>query len=117
GGWPTVRLVLFGLIALAVAWIQMAINANTGGSVHHTVLLWPLPQLIVAVSFASVSQRLGRGGLLLVSTLVATMLVSSMLVVNEYYTVTLRNGGTPVWSAAGFNLSAYVKDVPAKHVF
>src|ERR1039458_5753066 len=47
------RAIVFALVAMAVAWIQMAITANAGGSVHHTILLWPLPQLIVAVSFAA----------------------------------------------------------------
>src|SRR5262249_39681212 len=47
------RTILFALIAMAVAWIQMAITANTGGSVHHTVLLWPLPQVVIAVSLAA----------------------------------------------------------------
>src|ERR1017187_8515039 len=46
------RAMAFALIALVVAWIQMAIAANAGGSVHHAILLWPLPQLVVAVSFA-----------------------------------------------------------------
>jgi len=40
------RAVLFALIAMTVAWLQMAITANAGGSVHHTILLWPLPQLL-----------------------------------------------------------------------
>src|SRR5213079_786917 len=56
------RAVLFALIAMAVAWIQMAITANAGGSVHHTILLWPLPQLVAGVSLAAASQRLGKPG-------------------------------------------------------
>ena len=31
--------------------------------VHHTILLWPLPQVVIAVSFASASRRLGRAGI------------------------------------------------------
>src|SRR5439155_4609385 len=38
-GGAAIRTVLFGLIALAVAWVQMAITANAGASIHHTVLL------------------------------------------------------------------------------
>ena len=53
------RAILFALVALAVAWIQMAITANAGGSVHHAILLWPLPQMIIAISFAAASRRLG----------------------------------------------------------
>ena len=36
------RAILFALVAMAVAWVEMAANANTGGGVHHTILLWPV---------------------------------------------------------------------------
>src|SRR5439155_21214382 len=67
------RAVLFSLIAMAVAWIQMAITANTGWSLHHTLLLWPLPQLIIAVSLAGASRRLGRFGRPAIAILVAAV--------------------------------------------
>src|ERR1035438_10846524 len=44
------RAILFALLAMAIAWAQMAITANAGGSVHHAILLWPLPQMVIAVS-------------------------------------------------------------------
>ena len=47
------RAILWALIAMAVAWIQMAITANAGGSVHHAILLWPLPHMVIAISFAA----------------------------------------------------------------
>lgn len=116
GGWYTVRLVLFSLIALAVAWFQMAINANTGGSIHHTVLLWPLPQFTVAVVFGAVSRRLGRAGAPVLAVAGVAMVLSGMLVINEYYTVALRNGGGQAWTDGINNLSEYLKKVPAKNV-
>ena len=56
------RTILFALIVLLVAWPQMAFNRNTGGSVHHVVLLWPFPHLIVAVAFGEAAQKFGRAG-------------------------------------------------------
>src|SRR5262249_12854525 len=111
------RTVIFALITLAVAWIQMAIGANTGGSVHHTLLLWPLPQLIIAVSFAGASLRLGRAGKPVVAVVLAIMVVSGALVINEHFTVAVRNGGTPAWTDGIVNLAKYMKGVPAKFVF
>ena len=41
---------LFCLIVIAVAWLQMAITKNAGSGAHHVVLLWPLPQWFLAVA-------------------------------------------------------------------
>src|SRR5579884_3166330 len=41
------RAVAFCLIAFAVAWTQMLLAHGVGGSAHHTVLLWPLPQMFI----------------------------------------------------------------------
>jgi hypothetical protein len=102
---------------MAVAWIQMAITANAGGSVHHTILLWPLPELVIAVVFAGASRRLGRAGLPAVAAVLAVMLVSGALVTNEYYALAVRNGGAQSWTNAVFPLSQYLKKAPAKTIY
>ena len=111
------RALLFCLIAAAVAFFQMATNANTGGSLHHTILIWPLPQLFVAVSLAAASRRLGSAGIPAVATLAAVVCLSGVLVINEYYTLMLRNGASPAWTEAIFNLSDYLKTAPARHMY
>lgn len=103
------RGILFGIIALAVAWIQMATNAGTGGSVHHTILLWPLPQLVVALSFAAASRRLGLAGLPVLAVVTVAMIIPGVLVTNEYFYTAYRFGGTPVWSDAIFPLADFLK--------
>ncbi len=95
----------------------MAINANTGGSVHHTILLWPLPQFVVAVSFAGVSRRLGRAGVPLLAVAFLAMVVSAALVVNEAYVVAFRYGGAQAWTDAVMNLSEYAKNLQARSIF
>jgi hypothetical protein len=110
------RTILFGVIAMAVAWIQMAINANTGGSVHHTVLLWPLPQVVIAVSFAAASRRLGRAGIPALAAVLSVAVLSGALAINEYYAVMLRDGGAQSWTDAIYPLSDYLKTVPAPAV-
>lgn len=107
------RLILLALIALLVAWIQMAINQNTGGSIHHTILLWPLPQFIVALSFAGVSYRFGRAGIRAVAALTAVVAISSVLVMNEYYFQMMRDGSAKAWTDAIFPLARYLRAQPA----
>jgi hypothetical protein len=105
------------LIAMAIAWIQMVINPQTGGSVHHTILLWPWPQAVIAVSLAAVSRRMGRFGVPAVAAVVALTGVSCLLVTNEYYARIARNGGLPVWSTAVFPLAQQLRNTGAAFVF
>jgi 4-amino-4-deoxy-L-arabinose transferase-like glycosyltransferase len=112
------RTIAASLIAMAIAWIQMAITAGAGGSVHHTVLLWPLPAAIVAVSFAAASRRLGRAGLPALAAVALVLIVSHVLVTNEYYFELTRNGaGSVSWSDAIYPLNDSLQAVPAKYVF
>ncbi len=110
------RIVVFTLIAMGVAWFQMAITANTGLSLHHTILLWPLPQTAIAVSFAAASRRLGRAGIPALATVMAVFLASGALVMNEYYITMVRYGGNQAWNGAIYSLAAYLKDVRATRV-
>jgi hypothetical protein len=109
-GRKNLRLVLLAVIVTAVAWIQMAINENTGGGIHHTILLWPLPQFIVAVSFAGVSYQLGRAGKPVFAAVTAVVAISGALVINEYFVKAVRNGGAAFWTDGIYALSHYLKD-------
>lgn len=110
------RAIFFVLIAMAVAWIQMAITANTGGSVHHTILLWPLPQAIIAISWAAASHRLGRAGIPALAVALAITVASGALVINEYYAVMRRNGGAQSWTDAIYPLADYLQNASANEV-
>jgi hypothetical protein len=116
-GWNAIRAIVFLLIAMAVAWFQMAVNPHTGGSVHHTILLWPWPLAVIAISLAGVSRRMGRFGVPAMAAVVALVCVSSLLVTNEYYAKLVRNGGVPTWSMAVFPLAASLQHSGAAHVF
>jgi hypothetical protein len=110
---PDLRAILFALIAMAVQWAQMAITANAGGSVHHAILIWPLPQMLIAVSFASASRRLGRAARPVAAGALATLMLAGGLSINEYYRLTWQNGGAINWTDAIYPLFTYVRTVPA----
>ncbi len=107
-----IRLILLAIIAIVVAWFQMALNQNTGGSIHHTILLWPLPQFIVALSFAGVADRFGRAGIRAVALATAITAFSSALVMNEYFRDMVRNGGAKSWTDAIYPLSQFLRQQP-----
>jgi hypothetical protein len=102
---------------MAVAWVQMATNANTGGSVHHTILLWPFPQMVVAISFAAASRRLSRAGIPALAAVTTVMTISGALVANEYFYVSYSFGGAPVWSDSIFPLSDFMKGAASGNVY
>jgi 4-amino-4-deoxy-L-arabinose transferase-like glycosyltransferase len=111
------RAILFALIAMAMAWVQMATNASTGGSIHHTILLWPFPQMVVAVSFAAASRRLKGVGISTVAVVTAAMFISGALVTNEYFYVSYSFGGAPIWSDASLRLSDFMKGAGSGTVY
>jgi 4-amino-4-deoxy-L-arabinose transferase-like glycosyltransferase len=114
---PALRALVLALVAMMVAWLQMALTVKTGNALHHTILLWPLPQVIIAISFVEVSRRLGRVGAPLLAALTTVVVGSNLLLVNEYYTRMARNRGAVSWTDAVFTLSDYLKSVPAQTVF
>jgi len=112
-----IRLITFALAAMGVAWIQMAINRDTGGSIHHTSLLWPMPQFVMAVSFSAASARLGRAAIPAVAAIAAILATSGVLVSNEYFAKAVRNGGGPAWNDAILPLAWSIKESPSRWVF
>ncbi|MFB3829798.1 MAG: glycosyltransferase family 39 protein [Bryobacteraceae bacterium] len=110
-GWKTARPLAFALVFLAVAWLQMAATHGAGGSVHHVVLMWPVPHMLVALALAAALPRAS-------AALVMVVAASNLLVLNEYHTQIRRNGSSLTWTDAIYPLSSYfVKTPPAGEVF
>jgi hypothetical protein len=108
---------LFAAITAALVWAQMAFTKGAGGSVHHTVLLWPWPHLIIGVTFAEASRRLKRPGAVLLAAVLVFVCGSSLLVSNEYLSLLIRNGGSRSWTDASQPLHETLKRTPATLVY
>jgi hypothetical protein len=100
---------LFSAIAIAVAWMHMAL-AGGGGAAHHTVLLWPLPHLFIAVAFAEASLHFRFGTWALVAT-VGWLAISNLLVTNQYLFQFIRNGAAETWTDAVYPLADDMKQL------
>ena len=111
------KAILWALLAITIAWVQMALTANAGGSSHHAILLWPLPEMVVAISFAAASRRLKGAGVPVLAAVLTIMMISSLLVTNEYYWRMRRNGGAMNWTDAIFPLSDYMRTARASNIF
>ena len=101
---PARRAVLFSLLWTALTWIQMAMVDMGGTSTHHTILLWPMPILIIAASLAWASYRFQRGRAVLAGV-VGLACAWNLIVTNTWYSNLLRFGGVPAWTEAIYPLS------------
>lgn len=93
-------MLLFCIVAAVVAWIQMALTRNAGISVHHVILLWPLPAMLVAITLAELSKRAGRIGPVLPGIVGGVLLTTNLLNVNQYVYQFARFGSNFVWTDA-----------------
>lgn len=110
------QLAFFSAAAIAVGWIQMAATNNAGGSAHHCVLLWPLPQILVAAALGEIAGRF-RAGLIVASIAAAALFCLNTLVLNHHLVLLVRNGPTAIWSDAILTLSDTLAGIPAKEIY
>ncbi len=106
---------LFVMVAVAVAWLQMAFTKGAGYAAHHTVLLWPLPAIGIGAVLGAASHkwRWGRGPLIVVVSVAAA---ANLLVLSSYYTNLLRNGGTSSWTDAVYPALQTIHTMPKEAV-
>ncbi len=108
---PESRAALFALVCGATIFGAMAITRNAGMAIHHTVLLWPMPHLLVGAAFGSLPWRWLRVGL--VSLLVA----ANLLVINQYVVQFERNGSEGYFTDALNPLAASLSGAPGDTVY
>ena len=113
------RTLLFCLIAMAVAWFQMAVTKDAGLGAHHVVLLWPLPHWFVAVALVEASRwkplEWRRAGLVLLSAGMIFLAGENLLLTNEYLYQLTRYGSLGNWSDAIYQLADEVGRMEPAH--
>jgi hypothetical protein len=111
---------LFCLIAMAVAWLQMAFTKDAGLGAHHVVLLWPLPQWFLAVGFVQAAEwrplRWKHAGAILLATVVLLLAADNLLLTNEYFYQLSAYGPSKSWTDAIFRLSEEAGHLQAPHL-
>ncbi len=87
-------------LGAALGWLQMAVTQDAGGSVHHAILLWPLPDAVLAMALAEGSARLGRFGKPALAGAVAILCGLCLLNLNQNYYQLWKYGAAGSWSDA-----------------
>jgi Dolichyl-phosphate-mannose-protein mannosyltransferase len=115
--YPAVRLLLFSLIVMCVAWLQMALTEGAGTGAHHPALMWPFPELFIAIAFAEASLASKVAGRWLLAAAVVFLMVTNLLTVNQYLYQFVRFGGAKGWSDAIYALSDQIPGFQADRIF
>jgi hypothetical protein len=105
------RILFFSAGVTAVTWVMMAGVPGAGASVHHVILLWPFPQMLMAAVLAYGSRFLGRAGSLLFVTTLSVLCCSQLLVTNEHYVQLVRTGPYGSWTDADRAASNYIANL------
>ena len=109
------KLILFSVITCSVAWLLMTATKGAGGSVHHVVLFWPLPQTIMAAGLAGVADY-GRWPSRIATTAVVILLVQDVLVLNQSFYNLFRDGEGDAWTDAIFPLQTKLTGRKPPHI-
>jgi hypothetical protein len=113
--WWRSRAARFSVVFSAVAWAAMALTRDAGGATHHTVLLWPFPQLFVACALAAIPWRLLGKWIACITT--TALVVFNLLVVNQYILQFERNGAIGSFTDAVYPLSAAIPEERGKTIY
>jgi Dolichyl-phosphate-mannose-protein mannosyltransferase len=100
------RWILFFLIAGAIGWFESALTVGAGGSIHHTVLTWPLLYGALALSFAAIAQFKGNVGKAAAIMLAAVMCVRGIQTFSVLYANFISFGNVNRWTDADKPLAA-----------
>ncbi len=104
------RPMLFALVFSIATWLAMALTHGAGAAAQHTILLWPFPQMLVAVALSKAPVKWAAAG-------VAVLGLVNVAVTNQYYADLLRNGPAIRWTDAIDSLNRYLIDSKAGHIY
>ena len=114
---PHRRAAIFFVLGGALTYAMMLITHSAGGSGHHTILLWPVPQILLALLLAQVAALWPRRGWRTAVVLVVVCTVSNLTVFNTYLAHFIACGPGLYWTDAIRPLVNEIGRKPGRMVF
>jgi hypothetical protein len=108
--WPARRAGVFALAFCAVTFLVIAITRGAGTGIHHSVLLWPMPQLLVGIACSALRPRWA-------ALAIAVLAISNLLVMDRYFFQLDRNGADGNFTDAIASLSARLASAPNEAIY
>ncbi len=100
--------ILFPVLITVFMWLQTLPLVGAGGSAHHVVLAYPMPQLAVAAAGAALWRRARRAGRDLLAFALAVLLVTNVAWNARYLTAIRQTGGMGLWTDACYTLADFL---------
>ena len=113
---PARRPAMFALVYLAVTWGLMALLPNTGATLHHIILMWPIPHFLIAVAGVQLAERFKRAGTRAMAVALVALVGCNALVIVHYYADLVTRGTTVLWTDAVYPLSRDLDALAGKRV-
>lgn len=114
---PWRRPALFTALALLFSWTAMLLTKGAGGSLHHTILLSPLPHLLAGLVLAEIVRRFPSRGMKIGFALFAAAVLTNLFVLNQYRAQFLAFGPTMVWTDASRPLVEFLGTQHGRIIF
>ena len=103
------RPLLCGWIACITFFALMLGFRDAGAGPHHTVLIYPGPQFIVAATMAALAQVFGKSGRLITTAAACLLVFSNLYLVTRYFSEARHNGFSELWTASTHELSRTIQ--------
>jgi len=103
------RWIVFFALSAAIAWMQIAITINAGGSFHHSVLIWPFVYAAVAIACAEVARRLGRFETVVLIVVMTCFAARGIAQINFTYSSLASFSPITSWTNADASLAGYLE--------
>lgn len=110
------RWIAFFVLSAGIAWFQAAITVNAGGSIHHSVLIWPFLYAALALSITAIA-RIGNRWIA-----VGAFAAAGIICLRGIQTINLTNRNASSyshivqWTDADSPLCAMLKQTAVKRV-
>jgi hypothetical protein len=114
---PERRIMVFSVVAFAAGWLLMLPFAMGGEGSHHIILLWPLPQMLVASAVCALRALIPRLRAVVAIGLAAPVVLSCALVTNECYAQLVLFGPTDHWSDAVYPLLDWLRKAQPASIY
>ncbi len=102
---------VFAMVFCAATFACMAVTKDAGEAVHHSVLLWPMPQLLVGIVLSTIQWRW------LSISVASALVLSNLLVINQYIFQLDHYGADGGFSDAIYALSARLPVAPGDNIY
>jgi hypothetical protein len=109
GSSPLMRPLLFAWVAFSVTFGFMFVLRDAGAGPHHTVLLDPAPQFIVAATGAALCRRLGGWRAPAFAALTVLVAGSGVWLLGQYHRAARENGFSVFWTDGSARLADAVR--------